>query len=177
MLFYSYAAQDCIHVSETQYMFLDTLSATGGNISLAREKCKVTDAAWNEWVNDPLFWPCALALARVIARARGLTPEYLKDFTMATMKTGSKINNVQMQAANLAAKMLGVGVANNKGRVSIRPDEITVDFGEEAISLSSQPKSSPTGLPGAKNEALDAIGHDQFADVEAQIDGSMDDKQ
>ena len=146
--------QGIIEVSEKQLKFLEALSYHRGNMLKAYEIVPCTEEAKLEWVADLLFWNAALAVQRMMLRSQTLTVDFVRDHMVSAATGETKPTRVQMQAINLASRVLGLGLANNgrgTGKVSVKPDEIQITFNDGQVSAtlpSPCQENAPQAIPG-----------------------------
>ena len=143
-----------INVTTEQHSFLDLVAQCAGDLNKAFALQPTSTAQKQVWIRDTLFWNAVRALQAQISRARHLNEDFVKDKMIAVANGDLQINKIQMAAINSSARILGMGLArNNQGKVSIRPDEIEVSFGDGPPCIA--PKPTIPSLPG-KNPATDA---------------------
>jgi hypothetical protein len=109
-----------------------------------------------EWAKDKVFWPAVRALQAQIARARHLNEDFVKDRMVAVATGDMPVSKQQMQAINMSARILGMGLAQNQphGKVTVQPDQITVEFGDSLPEPMQNPALPPPGpLPSLIEEA------------------------
>lgn len=159
MTIYSLASQQCIEVTQAQYNLMGALSETGDIDKAFAMIPPISEAEKQAWINDPVFWPAVVALKHQLARAKALNEMYLKDHLLSAA-AGKNYTKTQMAALNTAVRMVVPAFRpSNQGKVSIRPDEVTIEFNDGNATIPApQPKNAIEGQPGL---AIDAIKEDK----------------
>lgn len=156
--FYSCAAREdnpnipvgIVELTSEQYEFIQVLAQCRGDLNKAFALMPCSMGVKQGWAKDRVFWPAVRALQAQIARAKHLTEDFVRDRMIAVANGEMPVSKQQMQAINMSARILGMGLAQNhqQGKVSIRPEEITVEFGDalagpaESLTL-PQPEPLP----------------------------------
>lgn len=121
-----------VDISSSQYEFIQLVAQCSGDLNEAFGLMPCSPGCKQEWAKDPIFWPAVRALQAQIARAKHLNEDFVKDKMVAAVNGEFPITKQQMQAINLSARVLGMGLAQNqtRSRVDIQPDRITVEFSD-----------------------------------------------
>ena len=142
--------QGIIEVDDLQLRFLETLAVHRGNLEKAYELIPCTEAAKATWVADILFWNAVQALRAQMLRSGTLTVDFVRDHMVSAATGESKPTRTQMQAINLASRVLGLGLAGSgrmQGKVTIQPGEVEVTFTDGELPIAG-PETQPGAISG-----------------------------
>ncbi|MFA6315733.1 MAG: hypothetical protein WC648_05200 [Candidatus Paceibacterota bacterium] len=130
MKIYDYNIGDLVEISDTQYDFMQAVIKCGGRFDLALVDYPVSQEKIEEWKKDQVFWPVLDGHIKILIRAKGLNPEYIKDFLLSTLAGKKEPTDAQLKAINASIRALGMGLQQRAFTATLTPNNTTVTFND-----------------------------------------------